>query len=168
MSPTTSSPYSSIRASARWRLASVLIAVGFGAFVAVPAGAVAGVHKASSPTVQVRNTKLGKILVNGKGDTLYLWAKDKHGKSVCTGGCLSVWPLVLVSGKPTAGHGVQKSKLGEYKVSNGKFEVTYNHHPLYTFVSDTKPGAITGQGNTTFGGPWWVVSPAGNAITKKP
>ena len=157
-----------MRSSALRRMACLLVASGVVVFVAAPASAVAGARQASSPTVQARSTKLGKILVNGKGDTLYLWAKDKHGKSVCSGGCLAVWPLLLVSGKPIAGHGVQKSKLGEYKASNGKYEVTYNHHPLYTFVSDTKPGAITGQGNTTFGGPWWVVSPAGNAITKKP
>jgi hypothetical protein len=26
---------------------------------------------------------------------------------------------------------------------------------------------ISGEGNTSFGGPWWVVSAAGKAITKK-
>ena len=46
--------------------------------------------------------------------------------------------------------------------------MTYNGHPLYTFVSDSRAGAITGEGNKTFGGPRWVVSAAGNAITKKP
>jgi predicted lipoprotein with Yx(FWY)xxD motif len=132
-----------------------------------PMSAAAHAHGAAAATVQLRSTKLGRILVNNKGDTLYLWAEDKHGKSVCHGGCLSVWPLLVVSGRPTAGPGVQKSKLGEYKVGSGRYEVTYNHHPLYTFVSDTKPGVITGQGNTTFGGPWWVVSAAGNAITKR-
>jgi len=110
---------------------------------------------------------LGKILVNSKGITLYLWAKDKGGRSACSGACASVWPLLLISGKPTAGPGVQASKLGEYKTKSGKYEVTYNGHPLYTFVSDLKPGQTTGQGNTTFGGPWWVVTAAGNAITKK-
>jgi predicted lipoprotein with Yx(FWY)xxD motif len=124
-------------------------------------------HTAAAPTVSQRSTKLGTILINSKGLTLYLWAKDKNGKSVCSGACASVWPLLLISGKPTAGPGVQASKLGEYKTSNGKYEVTYNHHPLYTFVSDIKAGQTTGQGNTTFGGPWWVVSTAGNAITKK-
>lgn len=129
--------------------------------------ATAGARAASAPTVSLRSTKLGKILVNNKGITLYLWVKDKHGKSACSGGCASVWPLLLITGKPTAGPGVQKSKLGEYKTSNGKYEVTYNHHPLYTYVSDLKPGQTTGQGNTTFGAAWWVVSAAGNAITKK-
>lgn len=122
---------------------------------------------AAAPTVSLRSTKLGNILVNSKGLTLYLWVKDKHGKSVCSSACASLWPLLLISGKPTAGRGVKASKLGEYKTSSGKYEVTYNGHPLYRFVSDTKPGETRGQGNTTFGGPWWVVSAAGNAITKR-
>ena len=79
---------------------------------------------AAAPTVSLRSTKLGKILVNSHGLTLYLWVKDKHGKSVCSAACASLWPLLLISGKPTAGRGVKASKLGEYKTSSGKYEVT--------------------------------------------
>ena len=46
-------------------------------------------------------------------------------------------------------------------------EVTYNKHPLYTFISDVKPGIISGEGSKQFPPAWWLVSPAGNAITKK-
>jgi predicted lipoprotein with Yx(FWY)xxD motif len=133
----------------------------------------AGAHAASTariavaPTVSLRSTAYGKILVNSKGLTLYLWVKDTKDKSACSGACLDVWPFVLVSGKPTAGPGVKASLLGTIKEKGGH-EVTYNGHPLYTFTSDTKPGIISGEGNATFGGPWWVVSAAGNAITKKP
>lgn len=138
--------------------------------VACAAAAAASPHSASAkpaPTISVRSTSsYGKILVNSKGVTLYLWAKDKNDKSACSGGCSSVWPFVLVSGKPTAGSGVNAKLLGTIKVKGGN-ELTYNKHPLYTFVSDVKPGIISGEGNTTFGGPWWLVSPAGNAITKK-
>jgi predicted lipoprotein with Yx(FWY)xxD motif len=135
--------------------------------------AAAGTHiaptarAAMAPTISLRSTAYGKILVNSKGLTLYLWAVDKRDKSECSGACLDVWPFVLVSGKPTAGPGVNASLLGTIKEKGGD-EVTYDGHPLYTFTSDTKPGVITGEGNTTFGGPWWVVSSAGNAITKKP
>ena len=133
-------------------------------------GASAAPHSAStkSPaTISVRSSPYGKILVNGKGITLYLWAKDKNNKSVCSGGCLAVWPFVLASGKPTAGPGVNAKLLGTIKVKGGN-EVTYNKHPLYTFVSDVKAGTISGEGNKTFGAPWWLVSPTGKAITKKP
>jgi predicted lipoprotein with Yx(FWY)xxD motif len=59
--------------------------------------------------------------------------------------------------------------LGTIAVSDSgrQRELTYNGHPLYRFASDVKPGEITGQGNPTFGAPWWLVSPVGNAITKK-
>jgi predicted lipoprotein with Yx(FWY)xxD motif len=134
------------------------------ALAAAPASSTA--HAAAAATVSLHSSPYGKILVNSKGDTLYLWAKDKKNKSACSGACLSVWPFVLVKGKPTAGPGVNASLLGTIKAKGGN-EVTYNGSPLYTFVSDTKPGVISGEGNTTFGGPWWVVSAAGKAITKK-
>ena len=37
---------------------------------------------------------------------------------------------------------------------------------LYTFQGDTKAGNTNGQGVNAFGGLWYVVSPAGNQITK--
>jgi predicted lipoprotein with Yx(FWY)xxD motif len=124
---------------------------------------------AAVATVSVRSTKYGRILVDSKGDTLYLWAKDRTNKTVCSDACENVWPLVLVTGKPTAGPGVSASMLSSIAVSDSskQRELTYNGHPLYRYVPDVKPGDITGQGNTTFGAPWWLVSPGGNAITKK-
>jgi len=117
----------------------------------------------------VRTTKYGQILIDSKGDTLYLWAKDKRDKTVCSDACENVWPLVLVTGKPTAGPGVSASMLGTIAVSDSskQREPTYGGHPLYRYTPDVKPGDIRGQGNTTFGAPWWLVSPAGHAITKK-
>ena len=151
------------------RLISTGIAVGVIAIggVAVASAATHSASATAAPTISVRSSAYGKILINSKGFTLYLWAKDKSDKSACSGGCLAVWPFVLVSGTPTAGSGVNAKLLGTIKVKGGN-EVTYNQHPLYTFVSDVKPGIISGEGNKTFGGPWWLVSPAGNAVTKKP
>jgi predicted lipoprotein with Yx(FWY)xxD motif len=143
------------------------------ALVALAAGgsaaALAATHASTAstpPTVAVKSSAWGKILVNSKGFALYMWVKDKPNKSVCSTACLSVWPFVIASGKPTAGPGVNPKLLGTIKVKGGN-EVTYNKHPLYTFVSDVKPGVISGQGNTTFGGAWWLLTPAGQPITKK-
>ncbi len=66
-------------------------------------------RSASDPTISLRSTKYGKILVNSRGYTVYLWAKDKRDKSVCNSSCLAVWPFVLVKGMPTAGAGVKRS-----------------------------------------------------------
>jgi predicted lipoprotein with Yx(FWY)xxD motif len=143
------------------------IAAGVIGLAGVAGASAATYNSKAAPTVSVRSTAYGKILVNSKGDTLYLWAKDKSDKSACSGGCLDVWPFVLVSGTPTAGPGVNAKLLGTIKVKGGN-EVTYNGSPLYTFVSDFQPGLILGEGNEPFGGPWWVVSATGKAITKKP
>lgn len=148
-------------------VASVAIAaLGVGAASTAGAAGVRAHGAAAAPTVSLRSTSLGKILVNSKGITLYLWEKDKNGKSACSGDCASIWPLLIISGKPTAGPGVKASELGEYAVGKGKYEVTYYRHPLYTYVSDVKPGLTTGQGSTSFGAAWWVVSASGAAITK--
>ena len=68
-------------------------------------------RSASDPTISLRSTAYGKILVNSRGYTVYLWAKDKRDKSVCDSSCLAVWPFVLVKGTPTAGAGVKRSLL---------------------------------------------------------
>jgi predicted lipoprotein with Yx(FWY)xxD motif len=119
----------------------------------------------SSATVSVANTGLGKILVDSQGKTLYLFAKDTGTKSTCSGGCATAWPPLRASGKPTAGGGAKASLLGTTPRSDGKPQVTYNGHPLYGFQGDSKPGDTTGQGNPGFGAPWYVLSPAGDAIT---
>jgi predicted lipoprotein with Yx(FWY)xxD motif len=119
----------------------------------------------SSATVSVANTGLGKILVDSKGRTLYLWEKDSSTKSACSGGCAAAWPPLRTSGKPTAGGGAKASLLGTIPRSDGKPQVTYDGHPLYGFQGDSKPGDTTGQGSNGFGAPWYVLSPTGNDIT---
>jgi predicted lipoprotein with Yx(FWY)xxD motif len=128
-------------------------------------GKPARARAAKSSTVEVRGTRLGKILVNSQGRTLYLFKKDSGRKSACTGACATFWPPLRASGKPTAGRGLSASKLGTIKRSDGKPQVTYNGHPLYTFQEDTKAGQTKGQGLTAFGASWFTLSPAGNQIS---
>ena len=120
---------------------------------------------ANGSTVEVRGTRLGKILVNSQGRTLYLFKKDSRGRSTCTGACAKFWPPLRASGKPTAGRGVSASKLGTIKRSDGKLQVAYNGHPLYTFQQDTRAGQTNGQGVTAFGASWFTLSAAGNQIS---
>ena len=120
---------------------------------------------AAKRTVNVRRTSLGRILVDSRGRTLYLFKKDTGRKSKCFGACATFWPPLRASGKPTAGSGVRASKLGTTRRSDGKPQVTYNGHPLYRFAQDTKAGETNGEGLTAFGARWFVVSPAGKQIT---
>ncbi|MDQ6776878.1 MAG: hypothetical protein M3071_11845 [Actinomycetota bacterium] len=136
-----------------------VFAAGAGASIARETTAPAAVA-AKAPTVALRSTKHGKILVVGSsGLTLYLDANDGKNKSNCTGSCASVWPPLTVSGKVTAGAGVSASKLGEIQRGHSH-QVTYAGHPLYTFKSDTSAGQTSGEGVTSF----YVVSPSGSAI----
>jgi predicted lipoprotein with Yx(FWY)xxD motif len=143
-------------------LIAVLAAVAALAAVTGAAGAASG----SAATVDVAKTKLGTILVNAQGRTLYDFAKDKNGKSACSSACAKFWPPLMTNGKPKAGKGVQAKLLGTTKRSNGT-QVTYNGHPLYTYVNDKKAGQTKGQGTTFFGGAWLVLAPNGKQITKK-
>ena len=97
--------------------------------------------------------------------TVYLFEKDKGSTSTCTGSCAQYWPPVTTSGAPKAGSGAMSANLGTTKRSDGKTEVTYSGHPLYYYAGDKKPGDVTGQGLNAFGALWYVLSPAGKAIT---
>jgi predicted lipoprotein with Yx(FWY)xxD motif len=132
------------------------------------AGSVAGGATKSNATVSLRKTNLGMVLVNARGRTLYLFAKDRNAKSSCAGSCARFWPPLLSRSKPTAGSGVKKSMLGTTKRSNGTMQVTYNRHPLYTYALDKGAGQTKGQGNSLFGAKWWAVSANGRAIVKAP
>jgi predicted lipoprotein with Yx(FWY)xxD motif len=126
--------------------------------------ALAGGTQTGGTKVALANSKLGHILVDSKGITLYDFVKDKGTTSACYGACAALWPPLITKGKPVAGRGVRASLLGTTKRKDGKLEVTYGGHPLYYFVTDRKPGQTTGQGVNQFGGPWWVISAAGKEI----
>jgi predicted lipoprotein with Yx(FWY)xxD motif len=114
--------------------------------------------------VKTRKTAIGTLLADGKGKTLYLFQKDKSGKSSCYGSCAANWPPYLTTAKPKAGKGVTASKLGTTKRTNGKLQVTYNHHPLYWFKFDKAAGQTKGEAISAFGGSWYAVTPKGAAL----
>ena len=127
----------------------------------------------SSVTISAKSVSgLGNVLVNQKGQTLYMLTSEKGSKITCmaSSGCLHVWPETdLPSGTTAAkaGSGVQSSLLGTVKGAEGKMEVTYNGWPLYTFIGDSSAGQAKGQALTNFGGTWYVLNTAGNPVTTK-
>jgi predicted lipoprotein with Yx(FWY)xxD motif len=116
--------------------------------------------------VAVAKTGLGPVLVDGRGRTLYLFAKDRGGKSACAGQCAGFWPPLITSGKPAAIGGAKASLLGTTRRADGRLQVTYNHHPLYTFVKDTRRGQTNGEELDAFGAEWYAVSAAGARVEK--
>jgi len=122
--------------------------------------------QAKGAIVSTAKTNLGRIIVKSNGRTLYLFGKDRNGKSACSGQCASFWPPLITSGKPRVTNGARASLVGTTKRADGRLQVTYNHHPLYTFAKDTKAGQTNGEGVNAFGAVWNAVSPAGTKIVK--
>jgi len=120
-----------------------------------------------APVVNVAtDPKLGKILVDGKGMTLYVFDKDTTGKSNCNGNCLIKWPALGAADDNTKVTS-DSSITGTFSIitrDNGDYQVAINGMPLYTYQPDTKPGDTTGQ---AVGEVWWVVGTDGNKITTK-
>jgi predicted lipoprotein with Yx(FWY)xxD motif len=123
--------------------------------------------QANGPVISTAKTSLGRILVASRGRTLYLFAKDRNGKSACAGKCATFWPPLIATGKPRAMGGAKASLLGTTKRADGRLQVTYNHQPLYRFVKDTKKGQTNGEELDAFGAEWYAVSPAGAKVEKQ-
>ena len=110
------------------------------------------------------NAKVGQqIVVDSAGRTVYLFVPDGASTASRVPAAIkAIWPPVTSSGSPTAGAGLDQSKVTVEVQSDGTRQVAYNGHLLYTFARDTAPGDAHGQG---LAGIWYVVSAAGTRIT---
>lgn len=126
------------------------------------AGPAAGSGRAA---LQVRHTRLGRILVDRRGYTLYAFTPDRAGRDTCVKvpNCIGAWPVVGVKG-PLAGAGVRASLIGRIRVRGVGWQLTYAGHPLYTYVGDTYPGEISNVNLFQFGGYWPAISPGGREV----
>lgn len=115
---------------------------------------------AGAATVEVANSDLGDILVDGEGMTLYVFENDTDENSTCYDDCEANWPPL--TGEPTAGEGADESLLGTSEREDGTTQVTYAGQPVYYFAGDQSAGDTNGQG---VGDLWWVVGADGEAIT---
>jgi predicted lipoprotein with Yx(FWY)xxD motif len=130
------------------------------------AAAAAAVHARGTAKVaaivKLRKTALGTVLVDARGRTLYMYTVDKGGMSACYAGCAAAWPPLLAkTAKPAAVAGVRKALLGTTRRRDGALQVTYAHHPLYTFAFDKRAGQLNGQ---RYGGRWYVLAATGAVI----
>ncbi|KJY37538.1 SCO0930 family lipoprotein [Streptomyces katrae] len=127
---------------------------GAGAAAAKPAGALA-----------VSTTdKLGPVLTDSAGFTLYRFDKDtaKPPASNCDGDCAKAWPVVP-AGDASAAAGMDPSLLGEVVRKDGSKQLTVAGWPAYRFAKDTKAGDLGGQG---VGGTWFALAPDGKKAAK--
>lgn len=111
----------------------------------------------TAAVISLGHTKVGMVLVDSNGMTLYDFHKDKGTTSSCYGACAQAWPPVTTEGEPTVGNGASTSKLGTTERKDGTTQITYAGHPLYTFVEDKKPGEANGNDVKAFGASWYAL-----------
>ncbi len=121
-----------------------------------PAGSAA---PAGESQVNVADSSLGQILVDGGGMTLYMFVPDNQGPSTCTGGCADAWPGL--PGPATAGDGVTGTLGTATRPDDSSEQVTINGWPLYRFAQDTAPGDVNGQDS---GDKWYVLDASGTPV----
>ncbi len=109
-------------------------------------------------SLKTTDTKLGKVLADNKGMTLYIFDKDVPGKSNCKDKCATAWPPVMA--------GASAKATGKFSIitrDDGAKQWAHDKMPLYGWFKDKKPGDATGDGR---GGVWHVVHPAGTGARR--
>jgi len=145
------------------RRTSILVATT--ALLATSAVAVASASS-SGERIQLRTTRVGTILVNGRGRTVYAFTRDSRNRDACQqlSGCTRFWPPVTSAGRPIAGSGVKSSLLGTITIKGGAKQVTYAGHPLYTYSGDSGPGQTGYVNASAFGGHWPALNASGQEV----
>ena len=143
----------------RWAATAVtvLILVVFGLSLAAM-GPASTSNGSSSALLKVTKIHGVSVLTSAGGYTLYWFAPDTSSKSTCYGTCAAYWPPV--TGRPIAGPGVT-GKLGTIERTGGATQITYDGHPLYTYVGDSAPGQSTGNDINLNGGFWYEMTASG-------
>ena len=124
----------------------------------------AGSKTAGAPlSIQLRPTRLGRILVDGRGRALYLFIADAAHTSSCYAYCARIWPPVVSDRNPQLAAGLQHSRLTLIaRRGSALKQVTYGGHPLY-FLARERPGHLDGQ---DYAHGWFLVSAQGRPVLK--
>jgi predicted lipoprotein with Yx(FWY)xxD motif len=135
-----------------------------GAVILAPAAGARRVRRGT--VIKLRHTKLGNLLVDGTGYTLYAFTPDTPHHDACEAiaQCLDLWPAVVTRAPVQAGRGIRRKLLGTVRLRDGERQVTYGGHPLYTYVRDSRPGETDNVNIFQFHGLWPAVDAAGREI----
>jgi predicted lipoprotein with Yx(FWY)xxD motif len=120
---------------------------------------------APGSAVSLKQTAIGKTLVDANGRTLYLFANDQRNLSTLSTAGQAVWPPFTAAVKPRAVGGALASQITLIKKAHGRPQIAYAGHPLYYYAGDQTPGQTEGQGLNQFGARWHVLGAKGAAIT---
>ena len=111
---------------------------------------------ATGTSAGLKTTMIGgaTVLTNAKGFTIYWFGPDTPTTSKCYGSCAAYWPPV--TGTAAASPGVL-GRVCTISRTGGSRQLTYNGHPLYTYIADTAPGLARGNDINLNGGLWHEV-----------
>ena len=102
----------------------------------------------------INETAFGRVYADDKGMALYVFDMDPPGKSICNNACGAYWTPFKAADDATPD--------GEWTIvvrADGSRMWALRGRPLYTYVNDTVPGDVTGDGR---GDTWRVAKlPAG-------
>ena len=110
---------------------------------------------ASTVLASAKKAKVGSVIVDGHGRTLYRFTAEAQGVPVCTGACVSTWPPAVVA----AAAGLPQHVATVKRPDDGRLQLTYDGHPLYRYAGDRSTADANGEG---VGGQWFVVKPGAN------
>ena len=110
----------------------------------------------SRVVASAKKAKVGSVIVDAQGRTLYRFTAEAQGVPVCTGACVGTWPPALV----TAASGLPKHVATVRRPDGGKLQLTYDGHPLYRYAGDQSKTDANGEG---VGGQWFVLKAGGAA-----
>lgn len=119
----------------------------------------------SAATVTVQDSRIGRVLADADGLTLYILTADPRNGSACTGQCATAWPPLMSPRPPDAPSDVTAT-FTVFDRPDGGTQVAANGRALYTFMQDTAPGEVKGQAVEGAGGTWYAMSATGQPITR--
>ena len=117
-----------------------------------------------------RLPRVGMVLTNGKGYALYAFVPGERSAARCTGACATRWPPIrlniemAIDSSPALDESNVSTEPDPEHHEAGDRLVKFAGHVLHSYTGDTSPGAINGEGLESYGGHWYLISPAGALI----
>jgi predicted lipoprotein with Yx(FWY)xxD motif len=111
---------------------------------------------AKAPVSSADKSKVGRVIVDAHGFTLYRFTAEAQGRPVCTGACAKTWPPATV----TDAAGLPAHVATVDRPDGGGLQLTYDGHPLYRYAGDHSAGDANGEG---VGGQWYAVKAGGGS-----
>jgi predicted lipoprotein with Yx(FWY)xxD motif len=110
----------------------------------------------SGAVTSARKAKVGSVIVDAQGRTLYRFTAEAQGVPVCTGACVGTWPPALAG----SASGLPDHVATVRRPDGGKLQLTYDGHPLYRYAGDQSKADANGEG---VGGQWYVLKAGGGS-----